>query len=576
MWLRRGVSVGLMALALLLIAGCGGSDDAGGSDAGSADAGGSDAGSGQSPATSTLNVVLEDAPAGAEATVIGPKGFSETVSADTTFEALPAGIYAIEAQPLLVEEAGYWPTSSAAVSVAEDASATLSVRWREVDMPFVYHELAGVGAVTDSLVATVRVFHPEPSAVVLSAASDDEALLPTSSIALEEVSDGRYELTLEPAEVGRATLTLTATDALGQSTAAEHSILLVDRVVTNRDDDGPGSLRDAVETATAGEVIGFADHVRHTIVVASPLQVAVDLALWGPGAAELTLSGANATRVLEVEASFYMRGLRIAKGVANQGGGMFVHGSGAVHVEDSVFEHNRAQGGSPARGGALFISAGASGELRRTAFLNNDAIGSLSAESSALVFAMPFLGSQVLVLDNCTFSGNRVLLDGAEEGGSKRDDAISSFGHLVMRGTTIAGNSGGLRLVHGFSGQVSNVDVGGNIIAGNQFFDFNDARAGNPSFTSLGGNLIGTTEGATWDGAGDLTGIGDPLLGPPSVRGGTVPTRALLPDSPARGIVPAAAYGGEVTTDARGVPRRVLGTEAALSDSGAFEAQAGE
>ncbi len=69
-------------------------------------------------------------------------------------------------------------------------------------------------------------------------------------------------------------------------------------IVTQLGDSGPGSLREAIETASDGDAIEFA--VTGTIGLESQLFVDVDLDILGPGAELLSLSGQGASRVLEV------------------------------------------------------------------------------------------------------------------------------------------------------------------------------------------------------------------------------------------------------------------------------------
>ena len=68
--------------------------------------------------------------------------------------------------------------------------------------------------------------------------------------------------------------------------------------VTNTNDSGPGSLRQAIASAQAGDVIGFS--VSGTIVLNSTLMINTSLTINGPGPSALALDGNNATQILVV------------------------------------------------------------------------------------------------------------------------------------------------------------------------------------------------------------------------------------------------------------------------------------
>ena len=62
--------------------------------------------------------------------------------------------------------------------------------------------------------------------------------------------------------------------------------------VTNANDSGPNSLRQAILDAAAGDTISFASGVTGTITLTSAqLTINKNLTINGPGAAHLTISG---------------------------------------------------------------------------------------------------------------------------------------------------------------------------------------------------------------------------------------------------------------------------------------------
>ena len=75
--------------------------------------------------------------------------------------------------------------------------------------------------------------------------------------------------------------------------------------VTNTDDSGPGSLRQAIadaNTTVAEDVISFAEGVSGTITLTSgELSIFNDLIIDGPSSGEVTISGNDASRVFFIE-----------------------------------------------------------------------------------------------------------------------------------------------------------------------------------------------------------------------------------------------------------------------------------
>src|SRR5262249_11880210 len=70
-------------------------------------------------------------------------------------------------------------------------------------------------------------------------------------------------------------------------------------IITNLNDGGPGSLRDALATAQSGDTISFA--VRGAILLTNgELEISNNLKIAGPGATNLSIRAAGQSRVLEI------------------------------------------------------------------------------------------------------------------------------------------------------------------------------------------------------------------------------------------------------------------------------------
>jgi hypothetical protein len=172
-------------------------------------------------------------------------------------------------------------------------------------------------------------------------------------------------------------------------------------------------------------------------------------------------------------------------------------------------------------------------------------------------------------LTNCTVSGNSAGIVG---GGMYN----GTFGNTTQAATatltdcTVSGNSAGILgggVYNSFSSGTST--LGNTIVAGNTASNSGHDAYG--TFTSLGHNLIGETDGSGgWVGS-DLTGSIasplNPLLGSLANNGGPTRTMALLPGSPAIDAGNNSLIPSGVTTDQRGFDRIVNGTV----DIGAFE-----
>ena len=145
----------------------------------------------------------------------------------------------------------------------------------------------------------------------------------------------------------------------------EERILLNVDMVENSNESGMGSLRQTIANATAGDTIEFdmsLNHVTSPITLTSgELDIAKNLTIEGPGAASLTISGNNASRVFHVSTgvSATISGLTMTSGVSATGGAIL--NAGTLKVADDVFYDNSIAGAaSPAPAGRFIIAPAAS------------------------------------------------------------------------------------------------------------------------------------------------------------------------------------------------------------------------
>ena len=239
--------------------------------------------------------------------------------------------------------------------------------------------------------------------------------------------------------------------------------------VTNLLDSGPGSLRDAIDSANVlagSDDIEFAPGLKGTVTLASQLNVTDDLAITARGEDKIVLSGNYTTRVLGVsgaDTNLTLRQLTIVDGLASVpagaalGGGLLNEGAG-VTLDHVTFGGNRAVGrtaaggavaniagqldvahaeftdntvqcddGQDCFGGAIFNDRAARASIAHATFANNAALGG-GANGGALAAVD---GTQ-LELAHCVFDTNRAV--GAPE-------QYGAGGAIVVQSTGLSGTS---------------------------------------------------------------------------------------------------------------------------------------
>jgi hypothetical protein len=290
--------------------------------------------------------------------------------------------------------------------------------------------------------------------------------------------------------------------------------------VTNTDDAGAGSLRQAVIDAPADAVIRFDAAIagRTVVLTTGEISMSRNVTIEGPVSAGMTISGNLASRVFRVEgtANVVLRNLSIVNGRTPANGGGVLN-DGTVTIDHALVANNVAD-----EGGGLFLS-------------------SVSKQSTIL---------------NSTISGN---VAGFVAGGVR-----SAETSVIIRNSTIAENAsvdgGGLVAVRGF------LIVHNSIVANNVDSDplTNGVRTNcviNNDVTAVfsGTNLVNDDSCGT----GSAFVIASPLLAPLASNGGPTKTYALRFGSPA---IDAGTACSE-DTDARYVTR----PQGTSCDIGAFE-----
>jgi len=345
--------------------------------------------------------------------------------------------------------------------------------------------------------------------------------------------------------------------------------------VTNTNDSGPGSLRQALADANNGDTINFA--VTGAIALTTgELLVNKSLTISGPGAGVLAVDGNATYRVFHVAPSkaVIISDLAITNGNPNtqpvpDGGGIY-NDHATLTLNNCTVNNNAAfrDGGGVHNAGAATMTL--NGCVITANMTGNDGGGICNNGTG---------GAAIMEINNSTVSNNSaghgagICNDGRMKGAtllqisnttlnnnSAGDNAGAIFniadtkGTAILSNCTVSGNS-----AQSYGGGIHNVaglTLGNTTFSGNSATFGGSIAIGNPVTVSIGDTVLKAgkmggniyNDGGTVisrgynlssdNGGGYLNGPGDqintdPLLGPLQDNGGPTLTHALLPGSPA-------------------------------------------
>ncbi|HEX3131376.1 MAG TPA: IPTL-CTERM sorting domain-containing protein [Thermoanaerobaculia bacterium] len=347
---------------------------------------------------------------------------------------------------------------------------------------------------------------------------------------------------------------------LGAALAAVPAAQAATFTVSNLDDSGPGSLRQAIldsNGAAGADAIDFQAGLTGAIVLSSGQLVVTDsVDIQGPGALDLAVTGLGDSRLFYLYSGqalidVTISGLTLAGGNADHGGAIADLGENLV-LDSVAITGNVAsigvEGGGD--GGGLWVSApnfeGISLTIRDSTISGNTA----GADGGGIYLYR--IAGPVLI-QNSTVSGNYA---GGNGGGIGLFDLYDS-GSLSILNTTIAGNTaigtGGGSFALDGPVTVENSIVGDNTATthndlgtfGDGLFDVSFSLVESPgtaNITDNGGNVFNQ----------------DPQLGPLTNNGGPTSTHLPADTSP---VINAGnpTFTPPPNTDQRGLPRVVNG-----------------
>ena len=208
--------------------------------------------------------------------------------------------------------------------------------------------------------------------------------------------------------------------------------------VTNTNDSGPGSLRQALADANDGDTITFA--VTGEIQLTSgELVIDNSITISGPGADSLTLLGDFQTRILHVTPGLTVTisGLTI-----RYGGAQFDVGGGILNDHAIVAILNSTVSGNYASyaGGGIYNDAYKGGSATLTimnSIVSNNSAGFSDVGTSAGEGGGIYNGAGTLMITNSSVSGNEA---GALDPPAGFGGGISNYGTLTIADSTIDDN----------------------------------------------------------------------------------------------------------------------------------------
>ncbi|MBF2048181.1 MAG: DUF4347 domain-containing protein, partial [Elainella sp. C42_A2020_010] len=334
--------------------------------------------------------------------------------------------------------------------------------------------------------------------------------------------------------------------------AFSYSSTLATFTVSNTNDSGAGSLRQAILDANAA---AGADTINVTAtgtitLTTGQLTITDSVSINGNG---ITISGNNSSRVFNIDSGNIVADRTVSLDrVTITGGNAGGFDGGGIRSREILTVTNSTISNSVSRAGGGIDSNGSLSVANSTISNNSSTFGGGIVSNSELF-------GPITVIRNSTISGNS---SGAGGG-------IYNFnGLLQLRNSTVTANSAPAGRGSGVISVGSDIrtEVVSSIIAGNSSSDVDFDGITN-TFLSQGNNLIGTGNATgNFNQSTDQTGITNPGLAALANNGGPTQTHALQAGSAAinRGSNP-----NGLTTDQRGpgFARVINGT----IDIGAFE-----
>ncbi|MBU0484092.1 MAG: hypothetical protein KKB30_06215 [Proteobacteria bacterium] len=395
----------------------------------------------------------------------------------------------------------------------------------------------GQGGGTYTLTDTTDVNRDSASQFTLILSATDKAAvdLLLNKSGLSSVDATAYNLAAAD-DWNTAVIAGDSSDLTGNTITASNVPATI--IVTNTNDSGAGSLRQAIADAASGDIIDLTGISGTITLTSGELAINKNLTFTGPTATSLVISGNTASRVLNISGGtvVYLSYVTVQDGYVDSADGAGILNAGILSIDHSTIRENH--GFTAGNGGGI---ANVGGTLTVTSCtLENDT----SAGNGGGIYS-----TGTATVTNSTFWEDSVNVDGG---------GIYSTGTLTLANNTISGN-------WAFSGNGGGIyNVGTlhflNTIIANSF--------GSDCFNT--GTIATNTNNLIEDNTCSPALSGDPVLGTLLDHGGPTRTLGLLYTSPA---IDAGDNATCEPTDQRDMARPADGNfdTTATCDIGAFE-----
>jgi len=249
--------------------------------------------------------------------------------------------------------------------------------------------------------------------------------------------------------------------------------------VTNTNDSGAGSFRQAVMDSEPGGTIIFNPSTNGTaITLSSAITIDKNLTISGNGIASTSFDGNETSRIFTImnATGVSISDITFTDGYAADNGGAIMATNSGVVITNAAFTDNEANGSTAAQGGGAIYTTGTL-SVTGSSFTDNDATGAAGSGGAILVGT----GGNLTITASTLTDNTSNRAGGAIEGNSGADTSITINNVTFTNNTTNTspGNGGAIHIT----------------------------GAGNTSVTGsvFTGNTAGAEGGALWNGSGTMT-----------------------------------------------------------------------
>jgi hypothetical protein len=273
--------------------------------------------------------------------------------------------------------------------------------------------------------------------------------------------------------------------------------------VTNTNDSGPGSLRQALIDANDGDTINFA--VTGTIGLTSgELLVNKNVTITGPGNATLAMDGNFTSRVFHIGSgkTVSMSGLTLTNGSAGfENGGGILNDHAMLTIDNCAVQNSSAQSGY---GGGIY-NDGFEGNAALTV-LNSTVRLNHAAYAGGGIYNDAGGGTATVTIMNSTVDANSAAYDSLPFGGGQGGGIYNDDGTMMITGSVVSNNYAGMagpNFPTGTGGGISNygtMTITDSTVRNNQVFFGGGGIDNGGTLTITGSTISGNVASGQHDG----------------------------------------------------------------------------